>query len=276
MNPIFSMLQNPSKSIEREMSAVRLSPEEVFLEAMDQVDYALEDPVTANIDFMGLYDQLFCDIRDLCPQELDENEVALAASEIIFVVSLLLTMTDRHTYRKMAMTLLGQISRDVYSRLHQTFEPYIIRMGEDKIKKFLKDYLVSDNFLSDEIKECIGNLPRIVKLPSSTPSSTERKSHIRIAARKKTSVVIVLNAMYKAGWFVDEEGKKLRNRDDALNEILMNAFGVDRQTAVSQTINPSANTDSRKQEKVISDLLDGKDAEIILEEIREELLRNAK
>ena len=53
MNPIFSMLQNPSKSIEREMSAVRLSPEEVFLEAMDQVDYALEDPVTANIDFMG-------------------------------------------------------------------------------------------------------------------------------------------------------------------------------------------------------------------------------
>ena len=76
MNPISSMLQNPSKSIEREMSAVRLSPEEVFLEAMDQVDYALEDPVTANIDFMGLYDQLFCDIRDLCPQELDENEVA--------------------------------------------------------------------------------------------------------------------------------------------------------------------------------------------------------
>ena len=44
MNPIFSMLQNPSKSIEMEMSAVRLSPEEVFLEAMDQVDYALEDP----------------------------------------------------------------------------------------------------------------------------------------------------------------------------------------------------------------------------------------
>ena len=40
--------------------------------------------------------------------------------------------------------------------------------------------------------------------------------------------------------------------------------------------NPSANTDFRKQEKVISDLLDGKDAEIILEEIREELLRNAK
>ena len=276
MTPIFSMLQNPSKSIEREMSAVRLSPEEVFLEAMDQVDYALEDPVTANIDFMGLYDQLFCDIRDLCPQELDENEVELAASEIIFVVSLLLTMTDRHTYKKMAMTLVGQINQDIYNQLREMFEPYIIRMGEDKIKKYLKDYLESDKFLSDEIKECIGNLPRIVKLPSSTPSSTERKSHIRIAARKKTSVVIVLNAMYKAGWFVDEEGKKLRNRDDALNEILMNAFGVDRQTAVSQTINPSANTDSRKQEKVISDLLDGKDAEIILEEIREELLRNAK
>ena len=276
MNPIFSMLQNPSKSIEREMSAVRLSPEEVFLEAMEQVDNALEDPVTANLDFMGLYDQLFCDIRDLCPPELDENEVELAASEINFVVSLLLTMTDRHTYKKMAMTLVGQINQDIYNQLRETFEPYIIRMGEDKIKKYLKDYLESDNFLSDEIKECIGNLPRIVKLPSSTPSSTERKSHIRIAARKKTSVVIVLNAMYKAGWFVDEEGKKLRNRDDALNEILMNAFGVDRQTAVSQTINPSANTDSRKQEKVISDLLDGKDAEIILEEIREELLRNAK
>lgn len=127
------MLQNPSKSLERKMSAVRLSPEEVFLEVMTLVDYAFEDHNKAEMDFMGLHDQLFCDIRDLCPNATDEKEVALAASEIIFVVSVLLTMTDIHSYRKIGMTLVGQLSNDNYTALTELFNPYIERIGENKI-----------------------------------------------------------------------------------------------------------------------------------------------
>ena len=269
------MLQNPSKSLERKMSSVRLSPEEVFLEVMTLVDYAFEDHNKAEMDFMGLHDQLFCDIRDLCTHDTDEKEVALAASEIIFVVSVLLTMTDIHSYRKMGMTLVGQISNDNYTALTELFNPYIERIGENKINTYLKEYLRSDDFISDEIHYRIQSVPKLVKLPSAT-AAAEQKSEIRIAKRKKTSVLIVLNAMYKAGWFVDENGKELTNRDVTLNNILKYAFGINKPTAISQTINPSENTDTRKQEKLIDKLINEKDAETFIEELKAELLKNVK
>ena len=178
------MLQNPSKSLERKMSAVRLSPEEVFLEVMTLVDYAFEDNNKAEMDFMGLYDQLFCDIRDLCTHDTDEKEVALAASEIIFVVSVLLTMTGIHSYRKMGMTLVGQISNDNYTALTELFNPYIERIGENKINTYLKEYLRSDDFISDEIHDRIQSVPKLVKLPSATAAASEQKSEVRIAKGK--------------------------------------------------------------------------------------------
>ena len=269
------MLQNPSKSLERKMSSVRLSPEEEFLEVMTLVDYAFEDHHKAEMDFMGLHDQLFCDIRDLCTHATDEKEVALAASEIIFVVSVLLTMTDIHSYRKMGMTLVGQISNDNYTALTELFNPYIERIGENKINTYLKEYLRSDNFISDEIHDRIQSVPKLVKLPSATAAS-EQKSEITIAKGKKTSVLIVLNAMYKAGWFVDENGKELTNRDVTLNNILKYAFGINKPTAISQTINPSENTDTKKQEKLIDKLINEKDAETFIEELKAELLKNVK
>ena len=270
------MLQNPSKSLERKMSSVRLSPEEVFLEVMTLVDYAFEDHNKAEMDFMGLHDQLFCDIRDLCPNDTDEKEVALAASEIIFVVSVLLTMTDIHSYRKMGMTLVGQISNDNYTALTELFNPYIERIGENKINTYLKEYLRSDDFISDEIHDRIQSVPKLVKLPSATAAASEQKSEIRIAKGKKTSVLIVLNAMYKAGWFVDENEKELTNRDVTLNNILKYAFGINKPTAISQTINPSENTDTRKQEKLIDKLINEKDAETFIKELKAELLKNVK
>ena len=154
--------------------------------------------------------------------------------------------------------------------------PYIERIGENKINTYLKEYLRSDNFISDEIHDRIQSVPKLVKLPSATAAASEQKSEIRIAKGKKTSVLIVLNAMYKAGWFVDENGEELTNRDVTLNNILKYAFGINKLTAISQTINPSENTDTKKQEKLIDKLINEKDAESFIEELKAELLKNVK
>lgn len=98
-------------------------------------------------------------------------------------------------------------------------------------------------------------------------------SSVRIADKKKTSVLVVLNAMYKAGWFEAEDGGELRNRDAALNEILRNAFGVDRPTAISQTINPSNNIKgNEKNVRLMERLLDGEEMEKFIKELQGELL----
>ena len=75
---------------------------------------------------------------------------------------------------------------------------------------------------------------------------------------------------------MDENGEELTNRDVTLNNILKYAFGINKPTAISQTINPSENTDTRKQEKLIDKLINEKDAETFIKELKAELLKNVK
>lgn len=100
-------------------------------------------------------------------------------------------------------------------------------------------------------------------------------SHIRIAERKKTSVLVVLNAMYKAGWFVDEKGEELKNRDNALNEILRYAFN-DSCKGIAQLLTPSENTKTNKNELLMRRLLDEKEMEQYIHDLKEELLKHIK
>lgn len=63
-----------------------------------------------------------------------------------------------------------------------------------------------------------------------------QSSSLKIAKDKRTSIVMVLNAMYKANWIVGKDGERLSNRDKALNEILQNAFGVEGDANISQLL----------------------------------------
>jgi hypothetical protein len=55
------------------------------------------------------------------------------------------------------------------------------------------------------------------------------------------------------GWFVDNDGKNLKNRDKSINEILKFAFGEEKDTAIAQTIKPSGNIDNERRIKKIVD-----------------------
>jgi len=96
---------------------------------------------------------------------------------------------------------------------------------------------------------------------------------VRIAPRMKTSVLVVLNAMFKAGWFVAEDGGELKNRDIALNDILRHAFAIDKNTAISQTINPSNNINGNEKNRLLLHrLLDEEEMESFIKQLQGELL----
>ena len=132
------------------------------------------------------------------------------------------------------------------------------------------DYLQGERLISEEIDSLLESMDGDsgMENPSVAPSS------IRIAPRKKTSVLTVLNAMYKAGWFTDVDGKPLKNRDEALNDILRNAFGTDKDTAISQTLNPSNGTVIYKFKTLMEKLLDGKEIEQFIHDLTQELMEN--
>jgi hypothetical protein len=67
-------------------------------------------------------------------------------------------------------------------------------------------------------------------------------------------VLVVLEAMYKAGWLVDADKKPLTNRDEALKQIMKNAFGKDN-TNVSQLLGSVKNRNKAKGKQSIFDEL---------------------
>lgn len=121
-------------------------------------------------------------------------------------------------------------------------------VDEEELARMMGEYMASDRMYSQDINDLLDSQENAVSESSSEGLSsgfpqeaTATAGFVRIAPRKKTSVLVVLNAMYKAGWFVDADGGELTNRDAVLNDILNHAFGIDKATAISQTINPSNN-----------------------------------
>lgn len=160
------------------------------------------------------------------------------------------------------------ISEEFSRRLDEEFRRGFCCVDEDGFAGLVYDYLQGERLISEEIDSLLDSMDGDAGMenPSVAPSS------IRIAPRKKTSVLTVLNAMYKAGWFTDVDGNPLKNRDEALNDILRNAFGTDKDTAISQTLNPSNGTVKYKFKPLMEKLLDGKEIELFIHDLTQELM----
>lgn len=160
------------------------------------------------------------------------------------------------------------------------------RANRDQLVKYMKDYLSGDVFYSDEILKMLSPLASSASsvsplAPSSEPvvseSSSFQVSNIRIAKRKKSAVLVVFNAMFKAGFFVDENGKPLTNRDDALNKLMHFAFCEEPTKGICQLLNPSNNCNAaEKNRKLLNQLLDEKEMADYFSELRERLLATLK
>ncbi len=142
-----------------------------------------------------------------------------------------------------------------------------------ELETYIKKYMESDVLITDEIDCILDDLEAHEPQEPKSEAPPFEHSLVRIATGKKTSVLVVLNAMYKAKWFVDEDGNQLKNRDDALNDILRHAFGEKKPTKISQTIKPIAQNDvDRKNSLLLRRLLDEDEMESFIKEMQEELL----
>ena len=151
------MLQNPSRTIERGLTHLRLTTEEVFHETFRVLDEVKENPKDASFMMRGLWDSVYCDLREL-DEDASDDELQLATSELVYVVMLMLSMVDGSWYTKLTMVLMEQITENSshYDRLQMLFMPNLWRYGEEKVKAFLNEYMESDEvWISDEIDECL-------------------------------------------------------------------------------------------------------------------------
>ena len=92
------------------------------------------------------------------------------------------------------------------------------------LKEYAGNYVKSEDFLSVEIEDMLEELPT----DDEQEKANSDAHHVHLANRKKTAMVILLKRMYEKGWLVDAEGHNLSNRDEAIKEIMKNAFGEEK------------------------------------------------
>ena len=107
----------------------------------------------------------------------------------------------------------------------------ITRIGQEEFNRAVSDYMESEeDWLSDEIEDELENLSKSMPLSiihRQLPEEPQQtKSSYSIASKKQTSVIIIMEAMYKAGWIEKTDGSKVTNRDKMIGELLERAFGI--------------------------------------------------
>ena len=244
---MFRSIRGTCLRVMNDAKEIKLHPTELYYLAFCVID-RMKGQSTSQAEFYSKdeawyeYDEV---LRDIYGGDSDHERHSALALIIQTCAEWLLRSRD--------MSRLGIVSNLKLQIAYHISEEFSRRLDEEFRRGFC--YVDEDGFAGMEN-------------PSVAPSS------IRIAPRKKTSVLTVLNAMYKAGWFTDVDGNPLKNRDEALNDILRNAFGTDKDTAISQTLNPSNGTVKYKFKPLMEKLLDGKEIELFIHDLTQELMEN--
>lgn len=272
---MFRSIRGTCLRVMNDAKEIKLHPTELYYLAFCVID-RMKGQSTSQAEFYSKdeawyeYDEV---LRDIYGGDSDQERHSALALIIQTCAEWLLRSRDMSKLgivSNLKLQIAYHISEEFSRRLDEEFRRGFCCVDEEEFAGLVYDYLQGERLISEEIDSLLDSMDGDAGMenPSVAPSS------IRIAPRKKTSVLTVLNAMYKAGWFTDVDGSPLKNRDEALNDILRNAFGTDKDTAISQTLNPSNGTVKYKFKPLMEKLLDGKEIELFIHDLTQELMEN--
>lgn len=159
---LYKAISKPARTLEREMSRFRFSVEELFAEVMSIIDDIKEAPQEADNNIRDLWDTLYCDLRDLDTADSPDEEIKTAASEIVYATLLLLSFCEGTLYGKLAFELSFQMNEHhpgALDRIQVMYMPDVWRIGEEKLRSRMEEYMEGEEWISDDICEMLDTLP---------------------------------------------------------------------------------------------------------------------
>ena len=158
-NILFKALYAPSKEMERHLVNIRLSTEEVFLACMSTIDDIKEykNVEDAHIKIDGLYNTMYCDLRDASASNVSEEELDMAVGEVVYCVTKTLTYFPGGKYSKLLFNLHSQLdnAKVNLNRFQEMFSPQFFNLGEENIANYVQSYMTSDDYFSDTIRKAL-------------------------------------------------------------------------------------------------------------------------
>lgn len=254
--PLYSLLAGTTRRIMNGAETLVLHPAELFYQAFYIIDTLHGLPPREQVAWCGveLWDELYDYLRHEKQVAAPQEELQLAIATIMQAAYELLVRSADRRYLSAAAALKRALVKEsgdsLSDLLDSEFHKGFKRLDEDEQAQLISPYLQGGRYYSDEIADLLDAMPSVAAGPEAVPAAGQEAltSHVRIAPRKKSAVMRVLNAIYKAGWLVDEEGKRLTNRNTALRQILRSAFGIDC-NHIDQLLNPSNNPDNAAKAK---------------------------
>ena len=250
---VYEALRVPSQWMMTEARTFALWPCELYYHVLFTIDDIRSRNILEAQRYCdkALWDDIMSDIIDKV-EECDVAEVNNAVGMIFYGTAMMLIWSGKTEYTSIAGVLMEQVEMylDGPYMICEKFKDGFSIPDATALRRSIAEYLDSDRELSAEIDELIVKTP----YPSERQWQTEMPAKVRVAGEKESSVLVVLEAMYKAGWLVDENGKKLTNRDNALKHIMKTAFGKDNSN-VRQLISSVKNRNKAKSKQSIFDEL---------------------
>lgn len=262
--PLYSLLAGTTRRIMNGAETLVLHPAELFYQAFYIIDTLHGLPPREQVAWCGveLWDELYDYLRHEKQVAATQGELQLAIATIMQAAYELLVRSADRRYLSAAAALKRALVKEsgdsLSDLLDSEFHKGFKRLDEDEQAQLISPYLQGGRYYSDEIADLLDAMPPVAagqEAASGAAGQEAMASHVRIATSKRTSVLVVLDAMYKVGWLVDEEGNKLTNRDAALRSILRAAFGCDCRH-IAQMLSASNNPDNlAKAERILQELL---------------------
>jgi len=114
-----------------------------------------ENVVDAQIKIEGLYNTLYCDLRDASAPNVQDDELKMAVGEVVFCVTKAVNYYPGGKYSKLLHSLLSQLNNakvDV-DWFQEKFSPQFYMLGEGNIANYVQSYMNSDDYFSDTIRK---------------------------------------------------------------------------------------------------------------------------
>ena len=159
---LFKALAKGAREVEKRMGHFRFSAEELFAEVMTVVDNVKEYPQGAVDSYDHLWDDLYCDYRDLDTADSPDEEIRLAASEVVYGVMLLTGFCPGTHYTRLGASLMAQLEGNhagALDALNTVFLPNIWLLGEEKVQARMRAYMEGEEWISDDIVGMLESLP---------------------------------------------------------------------------------------------------------------------
>lgn len=160
-NTVFKAIKAPCQEYEASAKGFGLSVEEIFYDCICALDDIREKPSDALFDFQGYWNDKYNEYRELAGTIADDKDIVLATTLVVMCVVICLNVRNENLYNNLTLSLIRQLNENdsSYGGVQEKIMANIYRLGEEKFRGEVIDYLKSDAFISDKIEELLDSVP---------------------------------------------------------------------------------------------------------------------